>query len=112
MIARPLVFAVACIALSGCGQKAQKKTDTRAAEGQVLGGTISDSMLPLATVTSTSPPDNKGDEGSSGTKPTPAPAPTPSSDISAAPSDNPSAAAPAPKSSPSKAVSSSTASPE
>ncbi|WP_237452051.1 hypothetical protein [Qipengyuania algicida] len=100
MMMRSLVLAAVCIVLSGCGQKAQQRTDNRAAEGQVLGGTISDSMLPLATVTSTSPPDRQGDEGSSAPSAAPTPVPTP--EASAAPSDSPAAAESAPKQSSSK----------
>ena len=46
------------LALVSCGERAEKASadDKRGAEGDVLGGTISDAMLPLDTVTSQSPP--------------------------------------------------------
>lgn len=46
------------LVLTACGDKAEQApaNDTRGAEGEVLGGTISDDMLPLDTVTSQSPP--------------------------------------------------------
>jgi len=55
----PLCFAVA-LALSGCEDEVASDGDTPAtggkAAGEVLGGTISDDMIPLEEVTSTSPP--------------------------------------------------------
>ena len=52
LIALPMVFA-----LIGCGDKdTVAGTERNTAAGEVLGGSISDEMLPLDTVTSTSPP--------------------------------------------------------
>lgn len=58
--------------LAGCGDDAPERSDDeRTASGDVRGGTISDAMLPLDTVTSQSPPmrtapaesgDDAGDE--------------------------------------------------
>jgi hypothetical protein len=52
-----VVLALALI-LASCKDKPDQApaNDRRSAEGQVLGGTISDDMLPLDTVTSQSPP--------------------------------------------------------
>lgn len=46
------------LALAACGGSDGKRdgSDERAAEGEVLGGTISDDMLPLESVQSQSPP--------------------------------------------------------
>ena len=54
MKARLLAAASAALLLSGCGGHKEKE-DQRTASGQVLQGTISDDMLPLATVTSQPP---------------------------------------------------------
>ena len=54
MKARLLAAAFATLLLVGCGGK-KDKADQRTASGQVLQGTISDEMLPLATVTSQPP---------------------------------------------------------
>lgn len=45
------------LALAACGDKPAQRdgADNRAAEGEVLGGTISDDMLPLEQVQSQSP---------------------------------------------------------
>ena len=53
MKARLLVAASLALLLVGCG--GHKEKDQRTASGQVLQGTISDDMLPLATVTSQPP---------------------------------------------------------
>lgn len=53
MKARLLVAASLALLLAGCG--GHKEKDQRTASGQVLQGTISDDMLPLATVTSQPP---------------------------------------------------------
>jgi hypothetical protein len=54
MKARLLAAACAVLLLAGCGGK-KDKVDQRTASGEVLQGTISDDMLPLATVTSQPP---------------------------------------------------------
>jgi hypothetical protein len=54
MKARLLAAACCVLLLAGCGGK-KDKADQRTASGEVLEGTISDSMLPLATVTSQPP---------------------------------------------------------
>lgn len=54
MRSRLLAVACAVLLLAGCGGK-KDKADQRTASGQVLQGTISDEMLPLATVTSQPP---------------------------------------------------------
>ncbi|MFU7528755.1 hypothetical protein [Qipengyuania sp. ASV99] len=53
----PLAFAAA-LALSGCEEEAPSDTSATGgkAAGEVLGGTISDDMIPLDELTSTSPP--------------------------------------------------------
>lgn len=52
--AAPVLLA---LALAACGDKAASNGDERkTAAGEVLGGSISDDMLPLDTVTSQSPP--------------------------------------------------------
>ncbi|EDL47869.1 hypothetical protein [Erythrobacter sp. SD-21] len=55
---RSLLVAACCVALSACGEQAETPQGTEEnldARGEVLGGTISDDMLPLDTVTSQSP---------------------------------------------------------
>lgn len=57
---RPLfVISIAALALTACGgdpAPAAQDDDNRRAEGEVQGGTISDAMIPLDTLTSQSPP--------------------------------------------------------
>lgn len=53
MKARLLVAVSLALLLAACG--GHKEKDQRTASGQVLQGTISDDMLPLATVTSQPP---------------------------------------------------------
>lgn len=54
------ILAAATLALTACGSDpepvATEKNETGGARGEVLGGSISDDMLPLDTVTSRSPP--------------------------------------------------------
>lgn len=48
-----------CLALAACGggnEAAEQADDDRNARGEVLGGSISDDMLPLDTIRSQSPP--------------------------------------------------------
>lgn len=54
---RVLIALGMALALAGCGGSDGKRdeSDNRAAEGEVLGGTISDDMLPLEAVQSQSP---------------------------------------------------------
>lgn len=55
---RLLAIFPALVALAACGEEPTEAPadDRRGAEGEVLGGTISDAMLPLPTVRSQSPP--------------------------------------------------------
>jgi hypothetical protein len=53
MKARLFVAVSLAVLLAGCG--GHKEKDQRTASGQVLQGTISDDMLPLATLTSQPP---------------------------------------------------------
>ena len=56
---RALLLATACLTLAGCGESSAPDTtpdDDATARGEVLGGTISDGMLPLDTLQSQSPP--------------------------------------------------------
>jgi hypothetical protein len=54
---RPLAALSLALLIAACGQQPKPAADdSRSAEGQVLGGTISDAMLPLDTVTSQPPP--------------------------------------------------------
>ena len=51
-----LAAALPALLLAGCSsQKAKDEKDQRTASGQVLQGTISDAMIPLAQVTSQPP---------------------------------------------------------
>lgn len=50
------ISAVCALALAGCGESAPERgSDERQAAGEVLGGTISDAMLPLDQLRSQSP---------------------------------------------------------
>lgn len=75
---RLALIAVACAALLACGEK----TDTagperRSAAGEVLGGEVTDDMLPLDTVRSTSPADARASgDGSPGAIPAASPGAT------------------------------------
>lgn len=64
---RVLIYTTACLALAGCGENSAPDTtqdDDATARGEVLGGTISDDMLPLDTLRSQSPPlQINGDQG-------------------------------------------------
>jgi hypothetical protein len=53
-IALPALILLAV--LTACGGKKDEGPERKTAAGEVLGGSISDAMLPLATVTSQSPP--------------------------------------------------------
>lgn len=68
--ARPILLALLA-ALAACGGTDEgAEGERRTAAGEVLGGTISDDMLPLDTVTSQSPPlretGKSGDSAASG----------------------------------------------
>jgi hypothetical protein len=54
-------------ALTACGDKKSDGPERKTAAGEVLGGSISDAMLPLATVTSQSPPLRESAAGAGGT---------------------------------------------
>ncbi len=67
---RLTIIALGALTLSACQEQADEAGaagDANRAEGEVLGGTIDDSMLPLDTVTSQAPPLRQApSEGSSG----------------------------------------------
>ena len=64
---RALLLATASLTLAGCGESSVPDTtqdDDATARGEVLGGTISDDMLPLDTLQSQSPPlEVEGEQG-------------------------------------------------
>ena len=67
--ARPMMLALLA-ALAACGGTDEgAEGERRTAAGEVLGGTISDDMLPLDTVTSQSPPLRERSEGSASAAP-------------------------------------------
>lgn len=71
-----LSAAILLLALSACDGGKQNAADERkTAAGEVLGGSISDDMLPLATVQSQSPPlrEGAGEEGDEATEDQPNP---------------------------------------
>ncbi|MCA0909616.1 hypothetical protein [Qipengyuania gaetbuli] len=67
---RLTIIALGALTLAACQDQADEAGatgDAQRAEGEVLGGTIDDSMLPLDTVTSQAPPLRQApSEGSSG----------------------------------------------
>jgi hypothetical protein len=81
--------------LSACGDQKSDEPERKTAAGEVLGGSISDAMLPLDTVQSQSPPLRESAADKSGAGPsgaasddeeeedTPAPSSSPSSSESA-----------------------------
>lgn len=91
-LAPPLALALAACGGSGDEAEGERKT----AAGEVLGGTISDDMLPLDTVTSQSPPLRESGGGSpagnGGDGSASADAATPADDAASAPDPEPSAA--------------------
>ena len=96
MTARRLLPAIAALsALASCGDKPETGKERPTAAGEVLGGTVSDAMLPLDTVRSQSPPLRgavESEEGSDGgdrggaDRPAAARSPRPSHDPAPAPS--------------------------
>jgi hypothetical protein len=63
------VGAAALLALTACGDEAAEPISTETggeAAGEILGGTISDEMIPLEELTSTSPPAQRRADTSSG----------------------------------------------
>ena len=58
-LSRCSIFGAACLLLAACGNEAEAPAPDEGnldARGEVLGGSISDAMLPLDTLTSQSPP--------------------------------------------------------
>ena len=86
---RSLAVLSLLVGLAACGEKPAEApaNDRRGAEGEVLGGTISDAMLPLATVRSESPPmepapasPSAGEEPAESGGEAPAPSPEPAAE--------------------------------
>lgn len=97
MILRPMTIA-ATLLLAACNSgEPPAEGERKSAAGEVLGGTISDDMLPLDTVTSQSPPLQDSGSGEAGTGATPSdaddPAAAPPRDSGEGPSGEPTAAA-------------------
>ena len=75
----PVILAVCALALSGCQDNAAEPSgdgDAQTAEGEVLGGSISDAMLPLDTITSQPPALRETPAASSGNSPSEEDAPS------------------------------------
>jgi hypothetical protein len=94
---RPLAALSLALLIAACGQQSKPAADdSRSAEGQVLGGTISDAMLPLDTVTSQPPPmpagaaEGDAEESPDETATGPAAEPTPEASASATAAPKPS----------------------
>ena len=71
------VGAAALLALAACGDEAAEPISTETggeAAGEILGGTISDEMIPLEELTSTSPPAQRRANSSPGAASNDAPA--------------------------------------
>ena len=76
---RLLLIASTCLALAACNETSETPAETdesRDARGEVLGGSISDEMLPLDTVTSQSPSQGGEEDESSQSAASSAPAPS------------------------------------
>ena len=91
MLRTAILMILAAGTLAGCGDSAPTPAATddasAGAKGEVIGGTISDAMLPLDRLRSQSPPlSEERAAGSTGASPAPAPAPA-APDEAAAPSE-------------------------
>lgn len=80
----------ALAALTACGAQPEAAgPERRSAAGEVLGGEVSDEMLPLDTVRSTSPADRRaakpGDRSAPAASGRPAPPPIPDAEVSGGP---------------------------
>ena len=99
MRAHALPALILLAALAACGDKKSDGPERKTAAGEVLGGSISDAMLPLATVTSQSPPLRESAPGAGGTSEDESAGSdddadaTPAADDAAEPSASPSASA-------------------
>lgn len=91
LLVLPLILAVAACGDSSEGAQGERKT----AAGEVLGGSISDAMLPLDKVTSQGPPLRESGSGSSERKPSSEPADAPEESEDAADASGEAEAAPA-----------------
>jgi len=91
-----LAVSALLLALTACGGGAEETAaERKTAAGEVLGGTISDAMLPLDTVQSQSPPLREaprgevGEANRAGDGEAPAPSPTPAEPAAAVASPAP-----------------------
>jgi hypothetical protein len=66
MVPARLVVLALLASLAGCGGKQADGPERKTAAGEVLGGSISDAMLPLDTVESQNPPLREGAGGEDG----------------------------------------------
>jgi hypothetical protein len=83
------LIALAAASLAGCGEKQAESTPERqSAAGEVLGGEVSDEMLPLDSARSTSPPVRSGPAQESTTERQPGTA-TPAAQPAPAPPSEP-----------------------
>lgn len=89
---RLALIALSATMLAGCGDDAAKSgPERRSAAGEVLGGEVTDDMLPLDTVRSTSPAESKADTPSGPSRGAPAdradiaPDPAPQPEVSGGP---------------------------
>ena len=84
------------LALASCGDDAaeiEERNEDSTARGEVLGGTISDDMLPLDTLTSQSPSQGGEQDEGDGEGTSSSPSPQDTSDASPQPAPEPEAAA-------------------
>ena len=88
---RPLIALAACVLVAACGGGTEED-DGRTASGQVLEGTISDSMLPLDTVRSqpplAKPSGTSGERGEGGDAPAAEATDAPEEEETAAPEED------------------------